>query len=148
MSLEKRIETEVVASLKGGDKIKVSTLRMLRAAINNFRLSAEAKPLTDSDILKIIQQQVKQHRDSIEQFKKGGRNDLVEKETKELEILLDYMPKQLTDEELKIIVSEVIASVGAISKKEMGIVIKEVMQKVKGAAEGKRVSQIAVGLLK
>ena len=148
MSLEKRIETEVIASLKGGDKIKVSTLRMLRAAINNFRLSAEAKPVTDSDVLKIIQQQVKQHRDSIEQFKKGERNDLVEKETKELEILLDYMPKQLTDEELKIISSEVIASVNATGKKEMGLVIKEVMQKVKGAAEGKRVSQIVAGLLK
>lgn len=148
MSLEERIETEFKAALKAQEKIKLSTIRMLKAEINNFKLDRNKKTLKDDEIVKIIQHQVKQHKDSIEQFKKGNRHDLVEKETKELDILLGYMPEQMSEEELKKIITETIKELEAASKKDMGKVIKAVMEKVKGKAEGKAVSQIVSGILK
>ena len=148
MSLEERIETEFKAALKAQEKIKLSTIRMLKAEINNFKLDRNKKTLKDDEIVKIIQHQVKQHKDSIEQFKKGNRQDLVEKETKELDILLGYMPEQMSEEELKKIITETIKELEATSKKDMGKVIKAVMEKVKGKAEGKAVSQIVSGILK
>ena len=148
MSLEERIETEFKAALKAQEKIKLSTIRMLKAEINNFKLDRNKKTLKDDEIVKIIQHQVKQHKDSIEQFKKGNRHDLVEKETKELDILLGYMPEQMSEEELKKIITETIKELEATSKKDMGKVIKAVMEKVKGKAEGKAVSQIVSGILK
>lgn len=148
MTLEERIENEFKAAMKTRDAIKVSTLRMLKAAINNDKLDRNKKTLSDGEIIKIAQQQVKQHKDSIEQFKKGKRDDLVEKETKELEILLAYMPEQIPDEELKKIIEETVKELGVTSKKEMGRVMKAVMEKVKGKAEGKKVSQIVSGILK
>lgn len=147
MTLEKKIENEVKAALKNGDKIKVSTLRMLKADIANARLTGEKRDLKETDILKIVQRQIKQHKDSIEQFEKGKRQDLVEKEKKELLILQGYMPEQLSDQELENIISETVSELGATGKKEMGKVIKAVMEKTKGRAEGKKVSQIASGLL-
>ena len=147
MSLEERIEKEFKEALKDRNELKVSTLRMVKAAINNLRLDGNKKDLGEQDIMKIIQQQIKQHRDSIEQFKKGNREDLVGKESKELAILQSYMPKQLTEEELKKLISDAVSELGATSKKDMGKVIKAVMEKVKGKAEGKTVSQIVGSIL-
>ncbi|MGB2706164.1 MAG: GatB/YqeY domain-containing protein [Candidatus Omnitrophota bacterium] len=148
MSLEEKIENEFKAAMKQRDAIKVSTLRMLKADINNLKLDRNKKKLTDEEIIKIVQRQVKQHKDSIEQFEKGKREDLVEKEKKELDILLSYGPKQISDEELKKIVSEAVREVGAADKSAMGKVMKAVMEKVKGAADGKKVSRIVSGMLK
>jgi len=147
MSLEERIESEFKASLKKQDKIKLSTLRMLKADINNLKLQPNKNKLTDNEVIKIIQRQVKQHKDSIEQFEKGKRQDLVDKEKKELEILLTYMPEQMSEEELKKIITEVIKELEATDKSHMGKVIKTVMEKVKGKAEGKTVSRIVSSLL-
>ena len=147
MQLEEKIENEFKAALKGRDAIKVSTLRMLKADINNLKLDKNKKTLADEEILKIIQRQVKQHKDSIEQFDKGKRQDLVDKETKELKILLSYMPEQCPPEELKKIAKEAIAETGATTRKDMGRVMKAVMEKVKGRADGKTVSQIVSGML-
>ena len=147
MSLEERIENEFKAALKQRDKIKVSTLRMLKADIINTKLDQNKKALKDEEIVKIIQRQVKQHKDSIEQFEKGKRQDLVEKEKKELDILLSYMPEQLSEEELKKIIADTIKELGATGKGEMGKVMKLVMERVKGRADGKKVSQIVSSLL-
>ncbi len=147
MSLEERIENEVKAALKQRDKIKVSTLRMLKADIINTKLDQNKKALKDEEIVKIIQRQVKQHKDSIEQFEKGKRPDLVEKEKKELDILLSYMPEQLSEEELKKIIADTIKELEATGKGEMGKVMKSVMERVKGRADGKKVSQIVSSLL-
>ncbi len=147
MSLEERIESEFKTALKQQNKIKVSTLRMLKAEINNVKLEPNKKALTDEGIVKIIQRQIKQHKDSIEQFEKGKRQDLVEKEKKELEILLGYMPEQLSEEELKKIIADTVKELEATSKAEMGKVIKAVMERVKGRAEGKKVSQIVSSML-
>ncbi|MFH1594600.1 MAG: GatB/YqeY domain-containing protein [Candidatus Omnitrophota bacterium] len=147
MSLEKRIESEFKAALKERDKTKVSTLRMLKSEMNYSLLGQDKKGLSEDDIVMIVQRQVKQHKDSISLFEKGNRGDLVEKEKRELDILLTYLPKQISCEELTKIINETIAEVGATTKKDMGKVIKAVLEKVKGATEGKKVSQIVSGLL-
>lgn len=148
MSLEERLENEYKSALKGGNRIKVSTLRMLKADINNVKLEQNKKTLNDEEIIKIIERQIKQHKDSIEQFEKGKRQDLVEKEKKELDILSSYMPQQLSLEELKKIIDEVIKDLGTTSKKDMGRVMKSIMEKVKGRADGNKVSQIVMSILK
>jgi len=147
MKLEERIEKEIKDALKAGEQIKVSTLRMLKSDINKFRLDENKKSLTEGDIIKIVKRHVKQHKDSIEQFAKGNRQDLVDKEKKELEILMAYMPEEIPASELKKIVAEVIKETGATSKKDMGRVMKQVMEKAKGRADGKTVSQLVASLL-
>lgn len=141
MSLEKRIENEFKSAMKARDALKLSTLRMLKADMNNVKLEKNKAILSDEEITKVIHRQVKQHRDSIEQFEKGKREDLAEKEKKELQILLGYLPEQLSEEELKKIIAETIKELGARDKKEMGKVIKTVMEKARGRAEGKKVSR-------
>ncbi|UCD55574.1 MAG: GatB/YqeY domain-containing protein [Candidatus Omnitrophota bacterium] len=148
MSLEEQIENKFKTALKQKDKIQVSTLRMLKAEIINIKLEQNKKALKDEEIIKIIQRQVKQHKDSIEQFEKGKRQDLAEKEKKELAILSSYMPEQLSAEELKKIIEDVIKELEATSKSEMGKVMKSVMVRVKGRADGKKISQIVSNLLR
>ncbi len=147
MSLEEKIGTEIKTAMKAADKLKVSTLRMVKADIGNFKLDQSKNKITDEEVIKIIRRQVKQHKDSIEQFEKGKRQDLVDKEQKELDILLGYMPKQLSDEELKKIVSDVLRETGAGDKSAMGKVMKAVMEKVGGRADGKKVSGIVSSIL-
>lgn len=141
-TIEGRIENEFKSAMKERDAVKVSTLRMLKAEINNLKLDENKNSLTDEEIMKIVRGQVKRHLDSIEQFGKGNRPDLVEKEKKELVILKGYMPEELPLEELKKIIDAAIKELGAGSKKDMGNVIKLVMERVKGRADGKTISQI------
>jgi len=148
MTLTERIESEFKAALKERNAVKVSTLRMLKADMNNVKFDKNKSGLNDEEIVKVLQRQVKQHKDSIEQFDKGKRPDLVEKEKKELDILLSYMPEQYSPEELKKIIEETVKELGASTKKDMGKVIKQVMEKVKGRALGKAVSQVVSGILK
>ena len=148
MALEARIEAEFKAAMKAQDKTLVSTLRMLKAEINNLKIDENKNELADIEIIKIVHRQIKQHKDSIEQFEKGKRQDLVDKEKKELAILNVYMPEQCSPEELKKIVEDAVRETGASSKKDMGRVIKAVMEKVKGRSDGKTVSQLVSGMLK
>ena len=145
--IKERIEKELIGALKEKDEIKVSTLRMLKADLQNLTIQKK-EDLKNESIIKIIQKQVKQRKDSIEQFKKGKRDDLAAKEEKELTILESFLPKMLSEEELAKIVKDVIAELGATTQKEMGGVIKEVIAKAQGRADGKTVSQLVSGLLK
>ncbi|NQU74463.1 MAG: GatB/YqeY domain-containing protein [Candidatus Omnitrophica bacterium] len=138
--LQEKITNDYKEAMKKKDAVKVSTLSFLRAAIQNLAIEKKEEKLDDKDIIPVIKKQVKQRQDSIEQFKKGNRNDLVEKETKELEILKTYLPEELPIDEIKKIIEEAVASTGASSPKDMGKVIKEVMAKVAGRADGKLVS--------
>ena len=147
MSLEEKLEKEFKEALKARNSVKVSTMRMLKAEINNFKLDKNINTPTDSDILKIVARQIKQHKDSIEQFEKGKRLDLVEKEKQELAILKNYMPEELPEEELKKIIIDTISELGAAGKRDMGKVIKSVMEKTKGRAEGQKVSRLVSGML-
>lgn len=142
-----RIEKEFKQALKEKNETKLSCLRMLKSDMHN--LSIEKKSgLKEEDAIRVIQKQVKQHKDSIEQFTKGNRADLAEKEKKELAILESFLPTKLPETELREIVKDVISGLGATSKKEMGAVMKEIMNRVKGQADGKTVSQLVSELLK
>ena len=138
--LEKKITGDLKESIKSKDQIKTSTLRMIIAAMQNLVIEKQVKELEDGDVLKIISKQVKQHLDSIESFKKAERQELVEKETKELGILKSYMPEQLSQEKIEEIVKKVISETGASSKADFGKVMKQAMQELKGQADGKTVS--------
>jgi len=144
--MKERIEKELKEAMKKKDEIKISCLRMLKADIHNLSIQKK-EDIKNEDIVKIIQKQVRQHKDSIEQFTKGKRDDLAEKERKELIILESFLPKQLPAEELKKVIKDVIGECGATTKKDMGKVIKEVMARIKGQADGKTVSQIVSELL-
>ncbi len=134
--------------MKAGDETKVSTLRMLKSAILKYEVSGKEKTdATDELILDLITKEIKQRRDSIEQFKSGNRPEMAEKEEKELEILIAYMPPQMSDEELKKVVIETIEETGAQTEQGTGRVIGAVMAKVKGQADGGRVREVVNAML-
>jgi uncharacterized protein len=142
MTLEEKILNDFKEAMKAKDSIKVSTLSFLRAQFNYLALEKKKNSLDDADCIGAIKKLIKQHQDSIEQFKAGARQDLADKEVKELEILKTYVPPEMSQEALKKIVDEAIASTGAAGLKDMGKVIKEVMAKAGGSADGKMVSEM------
>ena len=142
--LATRIEAEMKEAMRAKDMIRLNALRMLKSAIGYYLLEKGGKdqPATDADVIAVVQKQIKQRRDSIESYEKGGRTDLAEKEKQELAVLGAYLPKQMSEEELLVLVKAAISEVGATSKAQMGAVIKAVMPKVAGRAEGRVVSQL------
>jgi uncharacterized protein YqeY len=128
--------------MKNKDNIKSSTLSFLRAEMMNVAIEKRKKVLDDPEVIAVIKKHIKQHQDSIEQFGKGNRQDLVDKESKELEILRSYLPAELPPEEIKKIIEEVIAVTAAQGMKDMGRVMKEVNAKIAGRADGKLVSDL------
>lgn len=140
--LEEKILNDYKEAMKKKDTIKSSTLSLLRAEIINVAIAKNKKALDDSEAIVVIKKQVKQHQDSIEQFKNGNRLDLADKETKELEVLKSYLPAQLPTEEIRKLIEEAIASTGAKDPKDMGKVMKEVNVKIAGRADGKLVSDL------
>jgi hypothetical protein len=148
MGLYEKLDADVKSSLKEGNALKVSVLRMALSTIRTLQIEKNIKALDDGGVIEILQCHVKQHRESIEQFTKGGRPDLADKEKAELKILEEYLPEQLGEEELTKIVKEIVAEVGAVTKKDTGKVMKALMEKVKGKADGKVVSSIVGQMLK
>ncbi len=142
MTLEEKIDADMKEAMKAKAEIQLSTIRMLRAAMKNLAIEKKAEKLEDRDVMGIIAKQIKQHKDSIEGFTKGSRQDLVDKETAELKILEAYMPKMLPAGELNAIVKSAIAAVGAKGRADMGKVMKAAMEEAKGAADGKMLSQM------
>lgn len=140
--LTEKIEQDLISAMKARDAVRVSTLRMLKSALQMVKIDKRLEQLEDADALGVISKEVKKHRDSIEGFQKGNRADLVGKETQELQILEAYLPKALSEEELVRIVSEVIQKAGASTKADMGKVMKLVMSEVAGRADGRRVSEL------
>lgn len=146
MPLIEKIEEDFKNALKSGDKNRVTVLRLLKSALKNKEIEL-MKPLNDEDCLSVISSQIKQRRDSIEQYEKAQRTDLAEKEREELEILLSYMPKQFSPEEIDQLLRSVINELGAKGPQDIGRVMKAVMPRLKGAADGKFVNQKAKELL-
>lgn len=141
MSLKKSIIEQLMASTKARDTVRMNTLRMLRAAIKNREVELQTE-LGDQEVLRVISTQVKQHKDSIRHYKEGGRNDLQKKEEQELAILMSFMPEQLSEEAIAKIVTQVIEEVDARDMRDMGKVMKLLMNKIAGSADGKVVSEI------
>jgi len=147
MPLYEQIETDYKTALKAHDAVKVSVLRMVISAVKMHQIQKNLQEIVETDVVSIIQKQAKQRRESITQFTSGNRQDLAAKEEAELHILEGYLPKQLSDDELKTVITGIIAETGAASKKDMGTVMKAVKEKVGGAADGKRVSAMVGQLL-
>lgn len=148
VGLYEKLYSDMQDALKRKDAVKLSTLRMLIAAVRSRELEKKAKSLEDADIIQIIQKQIKQRKDSTEQFIKGSRQDLADKERLEMKVLESYMPEQLGLEDLSKVVDEAIREAGAQSKKDSGKVIKSVMEKVRGRADGRAVNQLVSERLK
>ncbi|MFC1658147.1 GatB/YqeY domain-containing protein [Candidatus Omnitrophota bacterium] len=140
--LEEKILNDYKQSMKDKDKLKSSTLSFLRSSLMNQAIQLQKKTLEDKEVIAVIKKSVKQHQDSIEQFKQGGRDDLVAKEKQELEILKSYLPADLGIDELRGIIDEVIGELKAKEPKDMGRVMKEVIVRVASRAGGKTVSDL------
>jgi uncharacterized protein len=139
MEFRLKIEDGIKQSLKQRDALKVSIFRMLLAAIKNKEVE-KLRALTEDEFYGIVKTSVKQHIESIESFKKGNRQDLIDKEEKELEILKGFLPAALSDDELSTEIEETIKTVEAKSQKDMGKVIKHLMEKYPGRIDGKALS--------
>jgi len=139
--VEEKVKTDLKAAQKKKDELKVSVLRLLLSAFHNRQIEKQRK-LAEEDFLEVINSQIKQRKQSIEAFKKGGREELVEKEKKELEILKTYLPARISEGELEEIVSQVISSTGVKDASSFGKVMGKVMAKVKGRAQGQTVAKI------
>ncbi len=148
MSLYEKIESDMRTALKKSNALTLSVLRMLVAAVRQAQINKDSKPVEDTDVLQMLQRQIKQHKESIVQFENGKRQDLADKELAELKILEAYMPEQISEEELRVIVDTAIAESGAKIKSDMGKVMKLVMEKTKGSCNGKIISQMVMGSLK
>ena len=146
MSLETQIREDMNNALKTGQKDKLSTLRTALAQIKDERINKRAD-LSDDDVITVLTRAVKSRKDSITMYEQGGRQDLVDKEKAEVELLQSYLPEQMSEEDVKKIVSEIVESSGATDIKDIGKVMGPAMAKLKGKADGKLVQQIARSLL-
>lgn len=145
-SLAERIEHELHAAMKAREKVRTSALRMARAALKNREIEKRA-PLEDADVIQVLATQAKQRRESIEQFRAGGREDLAAKEEQEFEVLREFLPEELTASQLKALVEEAIREVGAASPKDLGRVMSALMPKVRGRADGRAVNEMVRAVL-
>ncbi len=141
MPLNDQVSADIAAAMKARDASRLSALRMLKAAVMNKSVE-KGRDLDDAEVLQVVASLVKQRRDSIEQFEKAGRADLVAKESSELAVLQSYLPPSATPEEINGAVAEAIAETGATSAKDLGKVMKAVMPKLAGKnADGKAVNE-------
>ena len=142
MNLPERIDADLKDAMRAKDALKLSALRMLKAALKNAAIekSGADAEVSDTEAVQVIRKQVKQRQDSIESFEKGGRAELAAKEKEELSILQSYLPQAMSAAEIAQAVRETIAETGATSKAQMGIVMKAVQAKVAGRADGKTLS--------
>lgn len=144
--MQARLEEDLKTAMKAGDKRRVATLRLMLAALKNEKIQAQ-RPLTDEEIESVLRRAVKQRKDSIEQYARGGRQDLVDAETQELAILEGYLPQGLTDAEIEAAVRTIVAQKGFTSQKDVGLLMKELMAGYKGRVDGKKAQEIARRLL-
>lgn len=147
MNLLDRLDRDLKDAMRAKDQTRLLTIRSIRAAIIEKQKEGTG-PLTDDDLLAIVQKQAKQRRDAMQQYDDAGRDDLAQKERDELTILGEYLPVQLSDEDIHRAVQEIVTRSGATSVKDMGRVMGEVMSELKGQADGNRVRVVVQNLLK
>ncbi|PIE35188.1 glutamyl-tRNA amidotransferase [candidate division KSB3 bacterium] len=146
MTLQEQLMQDMKSAMKQKEQIRLGTIRQIRATIKNKEIEL-GKTLEDTEVLQVIKTLVKQHKDSIEQFTKGGRQELADKESAELAVLEAYLPQQMSENEMKALVQEAIDAVEASSMKEIGKVMKYIMPKTQGRADGKLINQLVKELL-
>jgi len=147
MSLQDRISRELKEAMLAKDAEKLSTLRLLKSALGYLQIEKKADQLSDAEITSVVQKESKKRRDSIEQYRSGGRPELADKEARELAVLETFLPAPLSPDELEKLVRAAIQELGATTKKEMGPVVKAVQAKAAGRADGKAISSVVGKLL-
>ncbi len=146
MDLKAKLNQDLKEALKAKDEVKLRTVRMLLAAIKNFEVE-KMGPATDEEIFQIMSKEIKKRQEAIEMYEKGGRQDLAQAEKQEIEVIQSYMPKQLSEEEIREIARKVISEMNLKSPKDVGVAMKAIMPRVKGRADGKLVNKIVSELL-
>jgi uncharacterized protein YqeY len=144
MTLQERLSQGIKSAMQARDAERLGTLRLLKSAIGYTQIERKTENLSDADFVSVVQKEIKKRRDAIDQFEKGGRPELAEKELKEIRVLETFLPQPFSADELDQLVKATIQELGATSKKEMGPVIKTVQAKAAGRADGKTISA-AVG---
>jgi uncharacterized protein YqeY len=150
MTLKEKITADIKAAMLSGDTAKRDTLRLLDSAIKNSEIEKKKQEsgLSDEEVLEVVGRSVKQRQDSIRQFTEGGRPELADKEKIELDILMPYLPQQLSEEEIRKAVKEIISAAGTVSAADMGKIMGQAMGKLKGKADGNLVRKIVEEELK
>ncbi|MNH82823.1 Yqey-like protein [compost metagenome] len=146
MNLSERLNEDMKQAMRSKDKFKLSTIRMVRATIKNLEIDLK-RTLDDNEVLDILSREIKQRKDALQEFQKAGREDLTAPLAEEIKIIAEYLPEQLSEEEIKVIVQQTIQETGASSKADIGKVMSALMPKVKGLADGKLVNQAVQQLL-
>lgn len=147
MSLRNKIPEDLKSALRNKNAVELSVLRMLQSAIRNREIDKNKSELTDEEVIEVIGSEIKKRKESIEGYMKGQRQDLVDKEKAELDVLIKYMPKQMTEEEVRDEVRKAIEEAGANTIKEIGQVMKIIMPRTKGKADGGLVNKVVKGEL-
>lgn len=140
MNLSERLNEDMKQAMKSKDKFTLSTIRMVRSTIKYLEIDLK-RTLDDNEVLDILSREIKQRKDALQEFEAAGRDELAASTKAEIEIIIKYLPEQLSEEEIKVIVQQTIQETGASSKSEMGKVMSALMPKVKGRADGKLVNQ-------
>lgn len=145
-----KINSDIKQAMKNKQADKLSLLRMLLSAINNEAISKKKKEegLSEDEELQVLKREVKKRRDSIQQYEDAGRTELAEKEKQELEIIQTYLPEEMSEDDIRKIVEEVVASIGEVAPSQFGQVMGKVMAKVKGKADGGMVSRVVKEMMK
>ena len=141
MSIQVKLTEDMKKAMKEGDKIRLSTIRLLLAQLKDTKI-AKGDILSEEEEIAVLTSAAKKRKESIKAYAEGGREDLVERESKELEIISSYLPEQLSEKEIESKISQIIEKTGAVSLKDLGIVMREAMQEFKGRADGKLVQQL------
>lgn len=147
MSLETIISEEMKNAMKSGDKVRLDTVRSIRASILEFKTSGAGRDMNEEDEMKILKNQAKKRRDAIDMYEKAGRAELLEKEKLELVIIEEFLPQQMSEDEAKVIIAKLISDSGATDMKDMGKVMGAAMKELKGKADGGLVQKIVKELL-
>ncbi|WP_238654590.1 GatB/YqeY domain-containing protein [Paenibacillus piscarius] len=141
MNLSERLNEDMKQAMKSKDKFTLSTIRMVRSTIKYLEIDLK-RPLDDNEVLDILSREIKQRKDALQEFEAAGREELAATTKAEIEIIIKYLPEQLSEEEIKVIVQQTIQETGASSKSDMGKLMGALMPKVKGRADGKLVNQV------
>lgn len=142
MSLRERLDQDMKLAMRNKEQMKLSVIRMIKSAIQKAEMSGARRTLTDEEVLDVIVGQVKQRQESIAEYEKAGRTELAQTEKEEMAILQSYLPAQLTEDELRALIQQVIQEVGATSKADLGKVMGAIMPKVKGKADGRVLNRL------
>ena len=147
MRLKDKINEDLKAAMKSGDKLRLSTVRSIRALILEFEKSGSGKELNAEEEIKLLNSAAKKRKDSIEQYRNAGREDLAEKEEGELKIILEYLPKQLTEEEIFAEVKKLAEELHAKTKDDFSILMSQAVKRLKGKADGKAIKNVVENIL-